>query len=150
MYTQIISKQYLRTLTIIHGALTLGQVLFASITVIANNGKEMDPTQATTNNMLLVMAILMVGGGMALGTFLFKRKLIAIQQSNNLVEKLNDYSTALIIRFAMMEGPSLFCIIAYLLTSNYLFLVLAAVVLTVFIILRPTRANVLRDLELGS
>lgn len=135
---------------IIHGALTVGQVLFAAITLIAKNGKEMDPSQSETNNLLLIMALLMVSGGIALGTIFFKRKLKAIQESNNLVDKLSDYSTALIIRFALMEAASLFCIVGYLLTSNYIFLGFSGIVLILFIVLRPTKANVLKDLELGS
>ena len=150
MFTQIISKQYLRTLMIIHGALTVGQVLFAGVTLIANDGKEMDPTQSESNNILLVMAILMVSGGIAMGTFFFKRKLAAIQASNNLVDKLTEYSNALIIRFALMEVASIFSIVGYLLTSNYIFLGLAAVIIVFFIVLRPTRTTVLRDMQLGN
>ncbi len=135
---------------IIHGALTVGQLLFAGVTLIAKNGSEMNPAESDINNMLLVMAVLMVSGGIAMGTFLFKRKLLAIQSSNNLVDKLNDYSTALIIRFALMEAASLFTIVCYLLTSNYIFIGFAVIIVVTFIVLRPTRANVLRDLELGA
>ncbi|MFM7021557.1 MAG: hypothetical protein ACKOXB_01160 [Flavobacteriales bacterium] len=149
MFTQIISKEYLRTLMIIHGALTVGQLLFAGVTVIANNGKEMDPAQEQLSNMLLIMAVLLVSGGIALGSFLFKRRLKQIKDSNNLVDKLNEYSTALIIRFALMEAASLFCIVGYLLTSNYIFLCLAAIIVVMFLVLRPTKASVLRDMELG-
>ncbi|MCX6182533.1 MAG: hypothetical protein NT150_11470 [Bacteroidetes bacterium] len=149
MFTQIISKKYLRTLTVLHGALVLGQLLFAGIALLALNGRAMDSEKDDINNMFLVMALLVVGGAIGMGTFLFKTKLKEIQQSNNLRQKLGDYSTALIIRFAMLEAASIFCVVAYFFTCNFIFIGLVLVLVATFVVLRPTKANVLRDLELA-
>ena len=148
MFTQIVSKKYLRTLVALHAVLAFGQLLFLAIALIGKNGHSVEQSQADTNRMLLLMALLMVAGSIAGGIYMHKRKVLEIRMNNNLRQKLDEYTISLIIRFALMEVASIFCIVGYLLSSHYLFVFFTFVVLVFFVVVRPTKGNVLRDLDL--
>jgi hypothetical protein len=148
MFTQIVSKKYLRTLVVLHAVLALGQLLFLAIALIGKNGHSVEQSQVDTNRMLLLMALLMVAGSIAGGIYMHKRKVLEIRMNNNLRQKLDEYTISLIIRFALMEVASIFCTVGYLLSSHYLFVFFTLVVLVFFVVVRPTKGNVLRDLDL--
>jgi len=83
-----------------------------------------------------------------MSNFMFKKQLDLAVAKSSLNEKLGGYQTALIIRFALLEGPSLFGIVSYLLSGNLLFLAISGLIILYFITIRPTRDKVETDLNL--
>jgi len=87
-------------------------------------------------------------GGFAAGNILFKKQLQKITPERTLSQKIASYQTAFIIRMALLEGASLFSIVAYMLGGNLFFLAVFCVILLCFIFIRPTKDKTANDLNL--
>jgi hypothetical protein len=73
-----------------------------------------------------------------------------IKIKKNLSDKLNAYRSVIIARGAFLEFPSLFAVIAFILTGEILFLGLTGSLIALFVFLRPTKERVIKDLQLSS
>ena len=82
------------------------------------------------------------------GSFLFTQQISKLDDKNSLKEKLAGYQTALIIRFAIAEGPSLLGIAGYMLSGNVIYLILVGINVLYFILIRPTKDQMAEDLNL--
>ena len=134
-------------MSVIHAALLAGQLLFV-IVVFAISPKVYFNVSDTTDVFVFIVPLLAVAGFMC-GYVLFRRQLKELQDKNSLGEKMVAYQTALIIRFALLEGPSLFGVVAFMQTENLFFLVISALLMLYFFSLRPTKDKMEMDLGLG-
>lgn len=146
---KVTSKDYFKAMQIVHLAMIAGLVLFMLVSAFFVNGLIFDQTDGDIMNIFMVVVPLLIFGGLFGSTVLVKNKLNLAKQKPNLLEKMSHYRSALIINFAMLEGPSFFAIVAYMLTGNLLFLGMAGLLLLVFFTIRPTTEKAIRDLELS-
>ncbi|RWY57116.1 hypothetical protein [Mucilaginibacter gilvus] len=138
---------FLRTITIIHLALAAGQVLFG-IVVLSLNKRIIINVRDTRDPLVYAVPALAIIC-FVLSGFLYKKVLSGgIRPDSTLKGKLMMYQTALIIRLALLEGPSLFGIVAFFLTGSLFFLLISLVLIGYFIYIRPTKDNIEETLEL--
>jgi hypothetical protein len=78
----------------------------------------------------------------------FNAKINSIKQSPTLVSKLNQYRSALLIKYAILESGTMLTIILYWFNAHVLFLVLTGGLLIIFILHRTTKAKLIKDLAL--
>jgi len=124
-------KNALKTTSIIHLALIAGQVLFMIMAFIANKNIIYVDYKNSRNDVYFYIMPLLAVMGTVVGSFLFNQQLGKFHQqtagsgvNKTLSEKLKVYQSALIVRYALLEGPSLFGIVCFLITGNsfiYLF-----------------------------
>jgi hypothetical protein len=139
---------FLRTITLIHLALAAGQVLFG-VVVLSINDRIIINVRDMHDPMVYLVPLLAVTC-FFLSNFLFKKALSsAIKPESTLRQKLMYYQTALIIRLALLEGPSLFGIVAFFLTGSLFFLLISAFLVCYFSYIRPTKDNIEEVLELS-
>lgn len=131
---------YLRTCAIIHLALTIGQVLFAIVAIFQS--KKIMINVRNIHDPLLYLVPLFAVSGSVLGNVLYKSKVNSIPKTDSLKGKLTAYQSAMIIRFALLEGPSLFGIVAFMLTGELFFLIVSAMLIIYFIYLKPTKSSI--------
>jgi len=82
------------------------------------------------------------------GIMLFNKQISLVERSADLDAKLTKYQVAFLIRCAFLEGGSLMNISAFLISANLVFL-LAAIVPFVFLVkYRPSKTEVIEDLDL--
>ncbi|MBS1529586.1 MAG: hypothetical protein JSU01_04725 [Bacteroidetes bacterium] len=127
-------------------ALITGQVLFCVVAwfEFPQTGFSLDGSK----NPLVYAALILAAGGFFLGNFLFRRQVGKISSDDSLSQKISAYQTAFIIRAALAEGPSLFSIVAFMLSGNLLFLAITGAIILYFFTFRPTRAKVESELNL--
>ncbi len=142
------SKQYFTSLTVIHAALVLGQLLFAIISFYLNQSIEEIKDEAELLTIILVPTL--IGSGIIMGSILAQNKLNKIKKEASLGSKLQAYRTILITKFALVEGPVLFGIVQYLITGNYYFLLFAAAGIVYMIYIRPTKTETISNLKLST
>ncbi|MGZ2371423.1 hypothetical protein ACXR6G_16710 [Ancylomarina sp. YFZ004] len=142
------SKQYFKSLKVIHIALLLGQLAFATLAYIINFITPISNGMEDLNDIFLILVSVITFGSIAAGIFITKSKLIAANEKPNLSDKLNDYRALTIARLALLEGPVFFAIISFLLTGNLIFLGFAGLILIIFIIQAPGKDKLINDLEL--
>ena len=106
-------------------------------------GEELD-------KVLQVAALIITAAGIFAGMTLFKKKLMQIREmQTGAKEKFDLYRSACIIQWALLEGPSIFCIICFFLTGNYAFLALVLVVLFLFAMTAPSKLKILLQLQIS-
>jgi len=142
------SKEYFSRLTIVHATLLLTQVMFAAIAYYLISTEQFNSTNELVG-ILKIIAPTLVFAGFLGSNFLSKAQLKSIRQKPALKDKLQAYLPALLIKWALLETPSLFSIVCFLLTADYFFLGLACLVMVIFFINRPTTSSTALDLELS-
>jgi uncharacterized membrane protein YsdA (DUF1294 family) len=139
----------LRSLNILHKALLMGQVFFAAVCVFIIYTKAAEPALKELEKVLQVVALVMTTGGIFAGMAVFKKKLLQIREMQADAEaKFSLYRSALILQWALLEGPSIFCIICFFITGNYAFIALAIVIMFVFVMTTPSKNKVLTQLQI--
>lgn len=134
-----------KVLSIIHLGLLMGQVLFALAVYYITPQKGF---VLSGNEPFVFVGLALAIGGFIGGNLIFKQTLAKIAPDATLSRKVSAYQTAFIIRAALMEGASLFSVVAYMLGGNLFFLALTAVIVLYFITLRPTKEKIAADLNL--
>ena len=139
-------KNFVKTNVIIHFALLVGQVLFgiAVFFITQNPVVDLHPV----NDVFIYVAPFMIVFTIVLGTFLYNQQLKKVTEKTTIKEKLSLYQTAFIIRDAMSEGASLFCIVCVMNTGNLVYLIAAGINIIYFIWIRPTKAKIEDSLNL--
>ncbi|WP_290798812.1 hypothetical protein [Flavihumibacter sp. UBA7668] len=103
-----------------------------------------------TDRMLQVIAVLYCFAAVFVGLQLFRRKLERIRvDSQTPREKLNQYKSASLLQWSLMESAAIFSILCYLLTGNWAFLALAFTLLVLFGGLNPFKHKVMIQLRLS-
>jgi len=144
--TQQTAKAMLKTIPILHMGLLAGQVLFA---IVSFNISPPNTFYWINHNDPFVFVVPIIAiACYALGNFLFRQQIGAAIEKPTVQQKVAGYQTAMIIRFAMLEGASLFGIVSYLLTGNLLLIGISGLLIVYFIILRPTRDKIETELNL--
>ncbi|MDJ1472497.1 hypothetical protein [Xanthocytophaga flava] len=141
------SKQYFLTQSIIHLALMMGQILFAIVTFyISQTSLSSGNEELKQTFTYLVPLVALIG--IAAAFLLFNILLKKAREKSSLSEKISAYGTAMIVRYALLEAPSLLSIIAFFLTGDYTFLSVFGIVIILFIFLRPSKDKLIQELEL--
>ena len=144
-------KSYaLKALNIIHKALLAGQIIFAAVCFYLIYSHTVIPGGTELDKILQVVALILTAGGVFAGMTIFKKKLAAIREmQTGAKEKFDQCRLACIIQWALMEGPSIFCIVCFFLTGNYAFLALVGVIIFLFAMTAPSKLKVLLQLQIS-
>jgi hypothetical protein len=138
-----------RALQVLHGAMLAGMALLAAIaTWLVISCGPLGQTDASFGKTLQVVVVLAAIGATAAGFRLFKKRIQAIEPLDTVKNKLTAYRAAAIMRWALIEFPTLLSLIAFLLTGNYAFLALGIALMLLFAVLRPAKLMIVYLLKL--
>lgn len=137
-------RSAVKMLTIIHAGLIAGVVLFTLVTFSITPQRGF----SFATDPFVIIDIILPVFGIVVGNLVYKTLVAKIPSDKSLNQKIAAIQAASIVRFALLEGPSLFSIVVYMLTGNLLFLMILALVLAYFISVRPSRNKVIEDLNL--
>lgn len=142
-------EENIRNNFVLWSAMLIGQLFFVAISVylVTSGGMKTDGLYLTKP--LLYIVPIMVLTSVLVSFYIFKQRLNSLKDQTDLAAKFVDYRSALIIRWALIEGPSFFAIVSYLLTGSYILLGIAIVLIIVFILIIPNRATAETDLEIS-
>lgn len=144
------SETYFRSLLIVFYALIIGQVFFGLISFFLVSTNNLKSEGADLSSVFIFIIPVFALGGFISSNLIYRNRLKAIDRKSGLMIKLTDYRAALVVRYALLEGPSLFAIVVYLVTGNAIFILLAASIVLYFLTLRPNREKAIRDLDLDA
>ena len=140
----------LKILIFLHKALLMGQILFSALCVYLVYTKTMLSPAKELEKILQVAALIITTGGVYAGITIFKKKLLQIRgMQASIKEKFALYRSAFIMQWALLEGPSIFCIACFLLTGNYAFLALAIVIMFLFVMTAPSKVKTITQLQIS-
>jgi hypothetical protein len=148
MNNQTTSKQYLFQLQLIHGAQVMTLLVFGVVAYFISSSKE--PETIQSENILTYVLAATVIVSLSAAHFIFNLFIRKMDKNTGLKSKLQKYQTAVLIRSAVLEFPGLFAGVVCILSGSLLPLMGLAVVLAVFVLLRPSVTAIIRDLALSA
>ncbi len=146
------NSNYLKNLRIIYFALAMGIVLFMLVTLLINNlngplaESDISPTQRAP---FLIALIVMTGAVLMIYKTIFPKKLDAIKTLPTLDRKLAAWREICILQAALIEAPSFFAIVLFMLLGIYTLLIWPVAGLVIFWLSRPTRDRLIREAGLS-
>ncbi|HBF87278.1 MAG TPA: hypothetical protein DDX39_01455 [Bacteroidales bacterium] len=142
------SKEYFKSLSILWAALVAGQIFFAAIVYYLHKSGNF-AVDENLNRIFLVIVPAFVVVGIAGNILFFKAKLKQLKFKKDLSYKMEQYRVALLVSYALIEGPSILGIVAFLLTGNIVFLSLSILIILLFFVNKPSKYKFSLDLELS-
>ncbi len=140
------SKKSLQTLKILHLSLLAGPIAYA---VFAYLQKQSFNAQMDADSMFTYVVPITALIGYFAGTFLFQRRIQSIKKNDTLPTKLGTYQTALLVKYALLEGPAFLALVAYHLNGNALHFVIAISLIVYIYAQRPTKKQLFNELPLN-
>ena len=142
----ITPKSFLRTFTLIHLALVASVLIPGLMMFLQTQNQEL--TFSYSGDVMFFVVPFMAIAGILAGNYLYKNIINGLNTKNTLIEKLNGFQTASVIKYALLEGPAILGIVAFMNEGNQYFLIISIFLLGWLILQRPTRDKVESDLSL--
>jgi hypothetical protein len=143
------SGNFIKSFQLIYYALIAGQLLFMFLTLVLIRFLGFDTEGQDLTRIFMLIIPVFVVAGIYSSNLIFKSRLNIAKGNSQLMDKLVVYRAASIIRYALLEGPSLLAIIIYLLTGSLFFIGLSGIIILFFFTIRPTKDKIVNDLELN-
>ena len=140
-------NKYFRVLTKIYVTLIFAQLIFILIALFLRTDMHAAP-ESGDFKIFKILVPLFVGGGIYEGNILYRKRVRKAREQSTLAKKLNGYRVGLMLRYAFWIAPSLFAIVAYFLTGNWIYLALSVIVILVFLAHRPGVDKARKELDL--
>jgi hypothetical protein len=141
-------KPEIRTFRLIHFAMVIGQFFFIAIVLFLVFTSKLEENNNDLNAVFICLVPFLAVVGLISSISTFRIRLRVARSEPVLIEKLTEYRSALIIRYAIIEGVSIFSIVISMVTGKLLYLGIAAILVLYFLALAPTAERVAHDLEL--
>jgi len=140
-----------KLLKIIHLALLLGMFLMITIPLyIVLKGMAVAADESLGRTLQMVCVLLSVAC-VVIGFNIFKRRILAARNDTaSADQRMEQYRSACITWWAMIEGPGFMSAISFMLTGNFAFFALAVVHLIILFVFTPRKANIIVFLKLDS
>ena len=143
------SKEYLKTLSILHLALTVSPVIFGLVGFYLISIGSILIDSAVLDMVFTYIVPVFIVGGVFGSNWIYKNKLNQLKEENDFNLKMSSFRGALILRYALLEGPALFSVVVAMITSNPLFLVFTGIMVGFMFYWKPTKDTVIADLQLS-
>jgi hypothetical protein len=147
------SGQYLRNIKMVHSSLLIGMIIFSVIVVVLMMTASLFEEDAASlhNIMRFVVPVVSVGAFIGSG-ILFKQKIDSVKQASGMSfgYRMDQYRSASIIRWAILEGAVMLALIAQLLTKNYYYSIFIFLLLVFFFLYAPSAEKIKSQLGLNS
>lgn len=137
---------FLKTLNIIHLGFLAAMIAFAGISYTLNID-EVSNWYDLNDVFLYVLPFIMLSS-LSISVILYKKQIAALDHIDGLKEKLEGLQAAMLVRFALVESPALFAIVCFFLSNSLIYIIIAVILMLVFLMLKPSAAQIIRDLKL--
>lgn len=137
-----------RVLQLLFMAMLYGQILFAILVLVlvkAGFFKGVIETETERIFEAICMGVSFIA--IATAFILFKRKMEQVKTIKNLASRFTEYRNACVVKYTLMEIPSLLAVVFYMLTARWNFLLMAVIVIFIFMSQNPIRQRI--KVELG-
>ncbi len=141
-------RTYFKTLQILHFALLGGQLMVTGVFAFMVHYYLVQTDVNFPTNIIYLTLLLPVLGVLG-SNFLFKIFLKRIPDKAPIREKLTSYQTALLVRYAILEMPTLMLLVLYFLCGNQFLILAALLAAAYFLMMKPSEIGLIEDLELN-
>ncbi|MFW6257775.1 MAG: hypothetical protein ACOC11_03220 [Prolixibacteraceae bacterium] len=139
-----ISRQIIILFRVLLAAMLL--MFIVALMVVKNIGPVIEWTVSQKENLKSIILILSLGGIPA-SYYFHSQKIKHLAYDMPLQEKLIQFRSSFFIKIVTLEALSILGLIGYMLTADITFLYVFGLLFLAFLINRPTRRNILNELE---
>lgn len=144
-----VRTSFFQPLRVIHGALLVGCLaMLAVVRFLLLDGAEIDSAEITDPLIRFTPVVVLIIGVLA-GSLLFQQQIKAAVSMDKLIDKLNAYRAACIVRWAALEAPALLSTIWFLIYADKFFMAIALVSMALLAFARPNPAKAAQQLQLN-
>ncbi|MBK3519890.1 hypothetical protein [Carboxylicivirga marina] len=143
------SKQFFRTLNLIHLAMLTGQLLFITVALHLKFSANAINTQELSFPFSLVVPLL-TGICIVISKVLYTLLTKQTQTLSDIKDKMKLYMTSCIIQLALLEGAALFSVVVFMMTGEIYFLLFNLVLILFFWVAKPGREKAIIHLKLNN
>ena len=137
-----------RTIQIVFGTLALGQIFILAVFLLTIQNRSNDEAWDLNTVPFYVVPIIGITA-MFLSRYVYNQNLLKVAPTESVIEKLGKYRTFKIISWAILEGAGLFSLIAFYITSNYLYVIIFILIFVFFLLNRPSREGFDQGMQLS-
>lgn len=143
-----IANQFRVTKTI-YSSIFTGMFVFLTFVIIIIQG---DKAEGGNDLDKIFTIIVPVFGllSMFIARMIYNRMIGNYSAEADLIRKIMRYRTAKIISWALVEAACLLALIATMFTSNYLYIVVIIFLFGYYLMLKPSKESLIRDLRLSA
>lgn len=146
---RVTSQVFFRELNLLYTALIAGSLVILPVVYFFLT--PLDPVDLVgLRNLILVIFPILAFALLILSLLLFRWKIKQLVEEKKIGRKLQEYRTALLLRWAIIEGACYFCIIGFGLLRVNLVLALAVFLFAYFVMQKPTVIKAVTDLDLNA
>lgn len=142
------TAQPFKTLQILHLAMCMAVILFLATTLIKNNGKghtDIRPHDTVMLCVAIAFAIVLP----LLSQMMYQKKLAEIDMAAPLNTRIAQFTTACLIRYAVLEAAGLFNVVVWYVTGNLILAITGGAIIVLMIALRPVKNKVINTLQIS-
>lgn len=151
---QILSvKEQIQQINILYIALFAGQMILALVIIFLMNQSSTveSETASTVDSSWTLIAAMISVSAIGLAFFLYnKRKEEGTALSGGLASKLAHYRVSFTLRAALIESANMVAILFYFMEGNIFYLILFAVGIAAFLLIRPSVPKIIEDYQLSA
>ena len=142
-------KNQLKVINYIYYALTSGLILFFIVTIYLMENVTESQTKEVDEYFTIIVPLFGLLT-MFFSRFMYNKMISTDEQRTEFFEQIVQYRTAKIISWAIIEGASIFTLVAAILTLNYLYIAVFIFLFGYFLLSRPSKESFVRDFRLTS
>jgi len=142
-------KEIIKSSLIIFYTLLSGQIVFFLISLYLVSAQVIS-SNSNLSLILIFTLLFFLSPLLVVGPIIY-RKLISKQYDNikTVEQKLILYRKGIIIKLALVEGASIFSIVCFLITGNYLFIIIAILLISLFFLHKPSLEKFAADFNIA-
>lgn len=138
------TKQFSKTITIIHFAIVTGLVLFISVIFFTTEAWSF----IINIDLLTTIGITTSFSSIFISKKVYTTFINRTKNQTSIKDKLTGFQIATIIKLALIEGAGLLNVVLGMISQNSFFLVVAIVVALYLYIQKPTETSIKKELNL--
>ena len=142
-------KQEFLSIRIVHASLGMGALLFFLVVYFMFGEETYAQDAGQDFAFFKYLTPILVVSGLLLSRVMDRARLGAFKTPAELSEKLVDYRSRVVLRSALIEGPTLFAVIGLLLTGDKINALYFAIGWLALLYVRPYMAEFVRDYKLS-
>jgi hypothetical protein len=142
-------EKFFTTINILFFALIGGQTIYflVGLFLIQSGNKE---GFGGLNTIFMFITPVVVLSSILASKFIYTKQVTTFDKNLLLENKLVSYRTANIVRLALLEGANIFNISIMIITANYFFAALFIIIISLFLLNRPTKAKFILEYEISA
>ncbi len=138
-------KEFFKSIQILHAAMFMGVVMILIILKYVLGIED----RSEGDYLFAMVGIGLALSSLVFGQFMYTKKIDAIKKEQlPVMERLEQYRAAFIMRLALLEGPALVCLILHFLNGDPLLFYACLFMIMMLAFARPLEAKIMEELGL--